>query len=319
MRSLILTLCTICLFITGCTQSPQEFPSKPIKIIVPWDVGGGTDQLARMMAKKASDVFGTSVQVFNKPGGAGTVGHLEGMKARPDGYTVTMITFELCTYKGMNNVDIDHNDFRLLLQVNEDPGAITVQSDSQWQNIKDYVQYAKENPGQITVGNSGPGAVWHLGAVRLEQIAEIDLSHIPLDGAGPAVTRLTGGHLDSVAVSPAEVLQHVQEGELHCLAIMSEKRYEQMPEVPTFKEEGIQLVHGTWRGLAVPKATPDEIAQKLEAGFTTVYEDPEFQQSVKKAMMGLKYREAEAFQQFLNKEAEEITQLIESLGISSNQ
>ncbi len=299
----------------GCAQEEVDFPSKQITLLVPWDAGGGTDALARSIADEAQDIFGVAVNVVNRSGGSGTVGHNAGATARPDGYTVTMITYELVTFKPLSLIDLGVDDFEAVVQLNEDPGAITVHSESQWSSLKEFVDYSVNNPGKVTVGNSGPGAVWHLGAVKLEQLTGAEFSHIPHNGAKPAVTQLVGQHLDAVAVSPAEVLQYVQTGTLRCLGIMSEERDPQLPDVPICQEQGFDLVHGTWRGLAVPQGTPGDIVDTLEQGFKQAYESKAFQTTAKNALLGLKYRSSEAFETFLQNEANSATELIEALNL----
>ncbi|MEW6235614.1 MAG: tripartite tricarboxylate transporter substrate binding protein [Candidatus Omnitrophota bacterium] len=303
------------LLLIGCVRQEASFPSRPITIVVPWAAGGGTDQLARIMAEEAAKIFGVGVNVLNRDGGAGTVGHIYGMKARPDGYTVTMVTYELCSYKPLNRAQIGPGDYKALLQLNEDPGAITIHADSPWKTLKELIDYSREHPKEITVGNSGPGAVWHIGAVKLENMTGVRFTHIPLDGAKPAVTRLLGKHIQAVAVSPAEVEQYVREGTFRCLGIMSEERFADMPEVPTMQEQGIELVHGTWRGLAVHKETPDDIAAKLANGFKQAYDQPSFQAAAKRMLMGLKYRNGEDFSKYMQKEAEDVAALITELGL----
>jgi len=226
-----------------------------------------------------------------------------------------MITYELVTFKPLGLFDLGVEDFAAVMQLNEDPGAITVHSESQWKSFEEFVNYAKENPGDVTIGNSGPGAVWHLGAVKLEQLTAAEFSHIPHNGARPAVTQLVGQHLNAVAVSPAEVLQYVQTGTLRCLGIMSVERDPQLPDVPTCQEEGYDLVHGTWRGLAVPKETPQDIVNSLEAGFKKAYETKAFQTTAKNALLGLEYRDSAAFEKFLKREAESAAKLIETLDL----
>jgi len=297
----------------GCSQSAKEFPSKPMTIIVPWEAGGGTDSLARAFANEAAKVFPVPFTVVNRAGGSGAIGHSSGMTARPDGYTVTMITFELCSYKPLKRSEISYTDFKPVMQINEDPAAITVRADSPWTTLSEFLDYARAHPKEVTVGNSGPGAVWHLGALRLEKLAGVEFTHIPHDGAKPAVTQLLGGHISAVAVSPAEVLQYTQTGTLRCLGIMSEARFPEMPDVPTFREQGVDLVHGTWRGLAVPKQTPDEIVAKLEEGFKKAYDSPAFQQAAKNALLGLRYRGSAEFTEFLQSESETISALLEHL------
>jgi len=303
------------LLLIGCARQEASFPSRPITIVVPWAAGGGTDQLARIIAEEAAKIFGMGVNVLNRDGGAGTVGHIYGMKTRPDGYAMTMVTYELSSYKPLNRAQIGPGDFKALMQLNEDPGAITVRADSPWKTLKEFIDYAREHPKEITIGNSGPGAVWHIGAVKLEKLTGVRFTHIPLDGAKPAVTRLLGKHIQAVAVSPAEVEPYVREGTFRCLGIMSEERCAEMLEVPTMREQGIELVHGTWRGLVVPKDTPENTAAKLAEGFKKAYDHPAFQEAAKRMLMGLKYRNGEDFAKFMRKESEDIAAIIPELGL----
>ena len=310
-RGLLIVICMG--IVTACSPTSQEFPSKPITVIVPWEAGGGTDSLARAFVNEAAKVFPVPFTVVNRAGGSGAIGHSSGMTARPDGYTVTMITFELCSYKPLKRAEISYTGFKPVIQINEDPAAITVRADSPWTTLSEFLDYARAHPKEVTVGNSGPGAVWHLGALRLEKLAGVEFTHIPHDGAKPAVTQLLGGHIAAVAVSPAEVLQYTQTGNLRCLGIMSESRFPELPDVPTFREQGIDLVHGTWRGLAVPKQTPDEIVAKLEAGFKETFDSPEFQKAAQTALLGLRYRGSAEFSEFLQSESETIAALLEHL------
>lgn len=313
MRHRIWAACLLSIFVAysmGCSRAGTSFPSKSITIVVPWDAGGGTDALARSLALESSDAFGVPINVLNRPGGSGTVGHSFGITARPDGYTVTMITFELCAYRALGRVPIGPENFRPIIQLNEDPAAITVHADSPWRTLGEFLDYARQHPNEITIGNSGPGAVWHIGALKLERAANASFTHIPHDGARPAVTQLLGKHLDAVSVSPAEALQYIQDGTLRCLAIMSEERFDQLPEVPTLSEYGIDVTHGTWRGLAVPLDTPDSIVDELAEGFTEGWRSQAFQASARTMLLGLRYRDSAAFEQFLRNESESANSLL---------
>ncbi|MGI6456058.1 MAG: tripartite tricarboxylate transporter substrate binding protein [bacterium] len=303
------------LLLTGCSREEGEFPTRSISIVVPWDAGGGTDALARSLADQAQNSFKQAVNVNNRPGGSGTIGHSFGANARPDGYTVTMITYELVTYKPLGLGTVSSDDFRAIMQINEDPAAITVHADSPWKTLEEFLAHAKENPSQVTVGNSGPGSVWHLAALKLEKAADVKFTHIPHNGAKPAVTQLLGNHIDAVSVSPAEVQQYVLAGTLRCLGIMAETRDPALPDVPTLQELGYDLMHGTWRGLAVPKDTPDTIVARLEEGFHAAYSSSEFQQTAKNALLGLKFRDAESFNAFLKLEADSVAELVKDLDL----
>ncbi|MBN2326809.1 MAG: tripartite tricarboxylate transporter TctB family protein [Candidatus Omnitrophica bacterium] len=302
--------CFLLLLLTaGCAQQSARFPSKSITVVVPWDAGGGTDALARSIANQAGRELGQVVNVLNRSGGAGAIGHSFGAAARPDGYTVTMITYELCTYEPLGRVELSPLNFKPVIQLNEDPAAITVHADSPWKTLKEFTEYARQHPGEVTIGNSGPGAVWHIGALKLEKLAGVRFTHVPHNGAKPAVTQLLGKHLDAVSVSPAEVLQFLELGTLRCLGVMSEHRIPELPDAPTCREAGYDLVHGTWRGLAVPPETPDEIVSILEQGFKKGYDSPDFQETARKALLGLRYRDSQQFKEFLDGELESVTEL----------
>ncbi|MDP8245945.1 MAG: tripartite tricarboxylate transporter substrate-binding protein [Candidatus Hinthialibacter antarcticus] len=308
-RMVLLALC-VCVFFIGCAERESRFPSKPITIVVTWDAGGGTDALARSLAMHSSDAFGTVVNVLNRPGGSGAVGHSFGATARPDGYTVTMITYELCTYQPLGRVDLSPLNYKPVMQLNEDPAAITVHADSPWQTLAEFIEHAKQNPGAVTIGNSGPGAVWHIGALKIESETGVEFTHVPHNGAKPAVTQLLGKHIDAVSVSPAEVLQYLELGTLRCLGVMSDARFSSLPDVPTMREQGVELVHGTWRGLAAPPETPDAIIAQLKAGFKAGFDSAPFQESAKKALLGLRYRGPQEFKTFLGSEFEATSKLL---------
>lgn len=307
---LFVFILALCLFFAGCAKQESRFPSKPITIVVTWDAGGGTDALARSLAMHSSDAFGTVVNVLNRPGGSGAVGHSFGATARPDGYTVTMITYELCTYQPLGRVDLSPLNYKPVMQLNEDPAAITVHADSPWQTLGEFIEYAKQHPGEVTIGNSGPGAVWHIGALKLEAQTGAKFTHVPHNGAKPAVTQLLGKHIDAVSVSPAEVLQYLELGTLRCLGVMSDARFPSLPDVPTLREQGVEVVHGTWRGLAVPPETPDEIVAQLVKGFKAGFDSAPFQDSAQKALLGLRYRGPQEFKDFLDAEFEATSKLL---------
>lgn len=286
---------TVALINVGCDTERSAFPSKSITVVVPWSAGGGTDGLARAIAKEATDVFGVSVNVLNKTGGQGVIGHLHGMRAFPDGYTLTMITFELATYKALGRSHVEVAGFQPLLQLNEDPSAITVSTDAPYKTLGDFLDAARANPGQITIGNSGPGGVWDLAARRLQEAAKVEFALIPFDGAAPAVVQVLGGHIDAVSVSPAEVIQHVEVGRLRILGVMAEQRDSAIPDVPTMREQGVDVVFGAWRGLALPAGTPDDVVATLRDGFKQAYDTPGFREAAANAKLGLSYLDTDAF------------------------
>ncbi|WNF04748.1 tripartite tricarboxylate transporter substrate binding protein [Brevibacillus borstelensis] len=293
----------------------EAYPKKQIELIVPYAAGGGTDAVARAFADSANKVLPQSIGVVNKTGGGGAVGMSEGAKAKPDGYKLTLVTVEMTTLPPLGLATFKPDDFKPVARLNADPAAITVSADAPWNTIEEFVAYAKENPGKVRIGNSGTGAIWHLAATALEQKIDTKFNHIPFDGANPAVTALLGGHIEAVSVSPAEVAAQVEAGKLKMLAVMADERLPKFKDVPTMKEKGIDLSIGTWRGIAVPKDTPDNVVTVLKDAAKKVTEDKAFTDVLEKMNLGVSYADDAAFSEAVKKDSELFTKLVSDLGL----
>ena len=188
-----------------------------------------------------------------------------------------------------------------------------------YDTLEEFLDYAKEHPGEIRVGNSGPGSIWHLASASVEKATGVQFSHVPFDGANPAVTALLGGHIEAVSVSPAEVLQYVEAGELKTLAILSEERTDAMPDVPTIGELGFgEVAVGPWRGLSVPKDTPKEIVDYLSEVFLKAAQEEEFISFMESNGLGIVLRDADEFADYLAQSDKEFGELISGLDLSTN-
>lgn len=300
------------------TQVESDFPKRPITLIVPYAAGGGTDSTARALAKATEKQLGQSIAIVNKTGGGGAIGFTEGSTSKPDGYTVTMVTVELTTLHHLGLTPITYKEFKPIAQINFDPSAITVKADARWKTVKEFLEYAKEHPGEVKMGNSGPGSIWHLSAVSIEQAAGVKFTHVPFDGAGPAVIALMGGHIDAVPVSPAEVKAQVEGGKLRTLAIVDEKPSDALPGVKTLEEEsGIKPNYlGPWRGLVAPKNTPDDVVKVLEDAFMKGAEDQEFKDYMKKNGLGLVIKDDKGFAKLMEESDKSFAELIPALGLA---
>jgi tripartite-type tricarboxylate transporter receptor subunit TctC len=276
------------LAITGCnrelnpanTMDPIIFPKRSVSLIVPFAAGGGTDLIARALAKASEKHLGQSITVVNRTGGSGSLGLLEGASAKKDGYTVTMLVTELSTLPHLGLLPINYKDFEPILMVNSDPAAITVRADSQWKTISQFLDYARLNPAKVKMGNAGTGSIWHLAAGTIEKAAKIEFNHIPFEGADPAITALLSGHIDAVPVSAAEVNAHAEAENLHILALLSDESSRGLPNIKTIKQEtGLELnYHRAWRGIGVPDGTPDDIVKVLEDAFNKGIEEIKFKE-----------------------------------------
>ena len=292
------------------------FPEKPVTVICPWSAGGGTDTLLRALSKEAEKHLGQTINVVNQTGGGGAIGHNAIRAARPDGYTVGMITFELNSLPPQGLVPFTWKDFDPLMRINSDPAALTVKADAPYSNVKGFVDYAKAHPGEVSIGNSGPGSVWHIAAGLAADKTGISVKHVPFDGANPAVTALVGGHIKAVGVSVAEVKGQVQAGNLKILGVMSAERDKIFPDVPTFKEQGVDVQFYTWRGLGLPKGVPAEAKAKIADAYKKAFDSAEFKEFAAKASLNLSYQDAAAFNKFLDQNYNDVASVMKKLGLA---
>ncbi len=293
-------------------EAVSNFPTRTLTIICPYAAGGGTDLFARGLARAAEKELGQTITVNNVTGGAGAIGHAAGIIAPPDGYTVTAVTFELVSLPLQGLAPFTHEDFELLMRVNMDPGALAVQADFPADTLEEFIAWAHENRS-VQIANSGPGSSFHLASARMSEVLDLPVSHIPFNGASPAITALVGGHVDAVVVGPGEMQVQVEAGNLKVLAVMGEERLELFPDFPTFRELGYDVVMGTWRGLAVPKGIPPEIQERLTEAFLAAMHSEEFRTFARRGGLNLAFTDAEAFRQSVQEQSEQIDALMERL------
>lgn len=299
-----------------CMPALAAYPEKPISVICPWTAGGGTDTLLRALSKEAEKHLGQTINVVNQTGGGGAIGHNAIRAARPDGYTVGMITFELNSLPPQGLVPFTWKDFDPLMRINSDPAALTVRSDAPYSTVRGFMDYAKSHPGEVTIGNSGPGSVWHIAAGLAADKTGVPVRHVPFDGAQPAVTALVGGHIKAVAVSVAEVRSQVQAGNLKILGVMSSDRDKLFPDVLTFKEQGVDVQFYTWRGLAAPKGVPANVKAKIAEAYKKAFDSKDFKDFAAKASLNLSYQDAADFSKFLDQNYRDVSVVMTKLGLA---
>jgi len=288
-------------------EKGKGYPQKGITLICPWTAGGGTDTVLRALGDALSKQVGVTVTVENRTGGGGAIGHRAIKDAKPDGYTIGMITWELSEYKEQGVADFTYADFDPLCRVNMDAAALTVKADAPYNTVQEFVDYCKDNPGKVSIGNSAPLSVWHVGAALLAKETGIDVKHVPFEGAAPAVTALAGGHIQAVSVSLAEVKSQLDAGNVKCIGVMDSARSPMYPNIPTFQDQGFNIVYGTWRGMALPKGVNPEIKAALVQAFKTAAEDPAFTAQAQKLNLKIAYLGPDEFNQFLKDNLAEVT------------
>ena len=290
-----------------------DFPTKEVQILIPYAPGGATDLVFRALAASTSKYLGKAVVVVNKAGGAGAVGFTEAAQARPDGYTVVTAITPLTILPHQVKTAFTYKDFEPIINVVQDPAMFQVRADSPWKTLQEFLDYAKKNPGMITVGNSGAGGGVHLIALAFERAAGVKFNHIPFAGGGPSVTALLGGHIHAVSVSPPEGIAHVKAGKLRIIALFSAKRMEAFPNVPTVREQGVNFVMSQWRGLAAPKGTPADVIKKLHDAFKQGMEDPAFVKNAADMTVQLAYLGPAEFGKMMAQDDERYTKLVEEI------
>ena len=294
-----------------------DFPgNKQVSLIVPDSAGGASDTVARIYASELEQSLGTSIVVSNVTGASGAIGLEQVRNSNPDGYTIAYMPVESTMLKALGFTDLSTDDFRFIGRAMTIPAAVTVRADAPWDTFEDFINYAKEHPGEIQVGNSGTGSIWHIAAASIEKECGVQFTHVPFDGAAPAVAALLGGNIQAVTVSPSEVKNNVDSGDFKVLCVLGESRSSVVPDVPTAQELGIDITIQGWGGFAVPKDTPQAVIDILEkASETAINSD-----SVKKTLADRGYEHAYLSGSDMDQKASEelayYSELIPELGIA---
>lgn len=267
----VAVVCAMTLLLAACGSKSGEtqegavnYPGgKQISIVVPYAAGGASDTTARIFATQLKAALGTSVTVTNVEGASGAIGLQQVANSKPDGYTISYMPVESTMLKALGYTEVSTDDFKFIGRAMTIPAAITVRADSEWETFDEFIEYAKANPGEILIGNSGTGSIWHIAAATVEQECGVEFVHVPFAGASPAVAALLGKNIQAVAVSPSEVKSNVESGEFRVLAVLGEERSEVVPDIHTAKELGYDITIQGWGAFAVPKDTPQEIVDIL--------------------------------------------------------
>lgn len=252
---------------------------RPIEVIVPYPPGGGVDTMARMVLPAVqARLPGVRFVVVNRAGAGGQLGWEAAFAAAPDGYTLAATSVPaLVTYPMERTVRYRALDFTFIANVVDDPGGLFVAANSPIRTLADLVAAAKARPGQISYGSTGIGSDDHLLVIALEDLAGMPaMTHVPFNGMAPLSTALVGGHLDVGAFNMSESLALLQSGRIRALGQAAETRWSGTPDVPTFREQGQNLISGATRGIVAPPGLPAEIRERLEAAFRAAMADTDF-------------------------------------------
>jgi tripartite-type tricarboxylate transporter receptor subunit TctC len=305
----------------GSASAQANYPARPITLICPWGAGGGTDATARIVASLLERDLGQPVNVVNRTGGSGVVGHQAIASAQPDGYNIGILTVEISMMHWQGLTELTPRSYTPLALMNEDPPGIQVNGASPYKNVKQLADAIKASPvGKMKASGTGQGGIWHLALVGWLQAMGLQPNHVawvPSNGAAPAMQDLAAGGLDLVPCSVPEGRAMIEAGKARSLAIMAPERNPTFPNVPTLKEEmGIDYSTGAWRGIAGPKGLPADVQAKLVASLKKAYESKEYKDFMSGRGFGVKWAEGGGFAQFMDEGDAKMGQAIKAAGLA---
>ena len=310
----IICLLAVCLSATGCSSKTEEYPSKPIELVIPWSAGGGTDVAGRLYASYLEKELGTTINVTNVTGGTGSVGTAQVAAADPDGYTLLLTTFDFVTADVQQLAGFTIDDFDAISSFSVQPTVYVVMAEN-WNTIDDYIANAKANPGTVTVSHNGEGGVWHQAAALADAAMGIETTYVPYDGSSEQLAALLGGHTDAACISYNTVADYIKSGEMFCLGAMTDERIAALPDTPTFKEQGYDVVYSSFRGIVAPAGLPEDVYNKLLTACEAAANDPEWLDAAVKGSIDPWNINGEDYKAFLNTTKENVTTVLTGLGL----
>jgi len=314
------------LILGGCTSMEnkaatmtKKYPDKPITLIVPFGVGGGMDLVARLLEKTATAHLGQPLIILNKPGGAGTTGWNEVASASPDGYTIgiTGVDILLQPLYGPSKYNYP-TALDPLVQIADLPMVLAIETKQSWQTLAELVEYANQHPGEIKFGHGGIGGLGHVSGESFAKNANIHLNQVPFQSSAEATTSLLGGHIQAVFLNPASVKEYVKNGTIRVLAIGGDQRLSDpiFTNIPTFKEQGFNIIGSNWYGIAAPKGLPADVKDKLTEGFAKIINDPEFKKNMENLGLQVTYIGPQETQDKWLAENQKLTKTVRETGIA---
>ncbi|OGL18035.1 MAG: hypothetical protein A3F92_15360 [Candidatus Rokubacteria bacterium RIFCSPLOWO2_12_FULL_71_22] len=308
------TLALGSLLATLAAASPapaQEFPTKPVELVLPFGPGGSHDLTARAVSSVAHQYLGQPLLVVLKPGGGGAVGSQQVIRAKPDGYTLLFGgTGPNTIFPLVQKAPIGPDQFVPVARINHSPAVFAVRSDAPWKTFREVIEHAKKNPGKLNFANTGPWGAADFPMRLIAKAAAIDYNNIPHDGGGPALLAVLGGHADATFGFAPQLMPQIAAGKVRALAVTGAKRLSILPNVPTVKEEGYDVTFTMWRAALAPKGTPQAVVDKLEAAFRKLSEDRSFKALIKQLGDDIDFQGSKEFAETWRHEWDVAAQLV---------
>lgn len=313
-------LAALALTAAALPAQAQNYPSRPITLIVPWGAGGGTDATARIIGSLLEKEVGQPVTVVNRTGGSGVVGHAAIASAAPDGYTIGMATVEIGMMHWQGLTELTGASYTPIGLVNADPAGIQVRADAPYKDVKDLLAAIKANPGKFKASGTGQGGIWHLaiaGLLRDQKIDPAALPWVPSNGAAPGLQDMIAGGVEVAPVSLPEARSLIDAGKVKSLAIMNDKPSALYPNVPTLKAAtGSDWTMAAWRGIVAPKGIPADVRDKLAAAIRKIAASKEYTEFMASRGFGVIYAAPDEFARFMAKSDSELGATMKAVGIA---
>jgi tripartite-type tricarboxylate transporter receptor subunit TctC len=295
------------------------YPERPITLIVPWAAGGGTDATARIIGALMEKELGQPVNVVNRVGGSGVVGHSAIAQGAPDGYTIGMVTVEISMMHWQGLTELSGASYTPIGLVNADPAALEVAADAPYKTANDLIAAIKANPGKLKASGTGQGGIWHLAIAGMLQDMKVDpasVPWVPSGGAAPGLQDLVAGGVQIAPVSLPEARSLIDAGKVKSLAVMADAPSALFPNVPTLKAAtGSNWTMAAWRGIAAPKNIPPEARDKLVASIKKIVASKEYTDFMAQRGFGVIYAGPEDFSKFMAKSDADLGATMKAVGI----
>jgi tripartite-type tricarboxylate transporter receptor subunit TctC len=295
------------------------YPERPITLIVPWGAGGGTDATARIIGSLLEKELKQPINVVNRTGGSGVVGHSAIASAAPDGYTIGLATVEIAMMHWQGLTELKYSNYTPIALVNLDPAGVQVRADSAYKNLNDVLAAIKANPGKFKASGTGQGGIWHLAIAGMLKDLKMDpaaVPWVPSNGAAPGLQDLVAGGVEFVPCSLPEARALIDAGKVRSLAIMAPQPSALYPNVPTLKSvTGSDWATGAWRGIVAPKGIPKDVEAVLSAALKKVYDGKEYKDFMAQRGFGLIWALGADFEKFMAKSDADMGVTMKALGL----
>jgi tripartite-type tricarboxylate transporter receptor subunit TctC len=305
--------------VSGCGK-PAGYPNRPLTMIVPWAAGGGTDAVARVMASLIEKELGKPINVVNRTGGSGVVGHQAIASALPDGYTIGILTVEIAMMHHQGLTELSGASFSPLGLVNFDATAIQVRADAPYKNLADLLQAIKARPGQLKASGTAQGGIWHVALAGLladQKLPPASVIWVPSNGSAPALLDLVAGGVDMVPGSLPEARSLIDAGKVRSLAILDDKPSPLYPNVPRGQQEiGTNFRMGVWRGIGAPKNLPPSIEAKLRDAVKKAYDSQEYRDFMTNRGFGMRWAGPDEFASMMTESDAQLGAAMKAVGLA---